>query len=55
MTAARQKSYGNPRQRVEKQKRYSADKGLHSQAYGLPSGHGRLRELDRKEGRAPKN
>ena len=42
MTAAWQKSYGNPRQHVEKQKRYSADKGLRSQGYGLPSGHVRL-------------
>ena len=34
---------------------YSANKGLHSQGYGLPSGHIQLWELDHKEGRAPKN
>ena len=27
-----------PRQSVEKQRHHSADKGLHSQGYGLPSG-----------------
>ena len=31
------------------------DKGPYSQGYGLPSGHIRLWELDRKEGRMPKN
>ena len=40
---------------VEKQRHYSADKGLHSQGYGLPSGHVWLWELDCKEGRTPKN
>ena len=34
---------------------YSADKRPYSQGYGLPSGHVRLWELDRKEGRAPVN
>ena len=33
----------------------SADKGLYSQGYGLPSGHVWSRELDCKEGRMPKN
>ena len=33
----------------------SADKGLYSQGYGLPSGHVWLGELDCKEGRKPKN
>ena len=28
-----------PRQCVEKQRRYSADKGPYSKGYGLPSGH----------------
>ena len=32
----------------------SADKGLYSQGYGLPSGHVWSRELDCKEGRMPK-
>ena len=40
---------------VEKQRHYSADKGLSSRGYGLPSGHIQLWELDRKEGRTPKN
>ena len=40
---------------VEKQRHYSADKGLYSQGYGLPSGHVWLWELDCKEGRTPKN
>ena len=34
-----QESDGKPRQCVEKQRYYSADKGLYSQGYGLPSGH----------------
>ena len=33
----------------------SANKGLYSQGYGLPSGHLHLWELDCKEGRMPKN
>ena len=40
---------------VEKQRHYSANKGLYSQCYDLPSGHVWLWELDRKEGRTPKN
>ena len=40
---------------VAKQRHYSADKGPYSQGYGLPRGHVRLWELDRKEGRMPKN
>ena len=38
-----------------KSRYYSADKGLYSQGYGLPSGHVRLWELDHKQGRMPKN
>ena len=34
-----QESYDKPRQYVEKQKYYSANKGPCSQGYGLPSGH----------------
>ena len=40
---------------VENQRRYSTDKGPHSQVYGPPSGHVWLWELDPKEGRTPKN
>ena len=39
MIASWQESYDKPRQGVEKQRRYSADKGQYSQAYGLPNGH----------------
>ena len=53
--ASWQESYDKPRQCVEKQRHYSADKGPYSQGYGLPSGHVQLWELDHKEGRTPKN
>ena len=43
------------RECVEKQRHYSANKGLYSQGYGLPSGCIQLWELDHKEGRTPKN
>ena len=39
----------------EKQRHYSANKGPYSQGYSPSSGHIRLWELDRKEGRMPKN
>ena len=55
MIASWQESNDKPRQCVEKQKQYSADKGPYSQGYGLPSGHVQLWELDHKEGRMPKN
>ena len=47
--ASRQESYDKPRQCVEKQRYYSANKGLYSQGYGLPSGYLLLWELDYKE------
>ena len=34
MTASWQESCDKPRQRVEKQRHYSADKGMYSQGYG---------------------
>ena len=37
--ASRQESYDKPRQCVEKQRDYSANKGLYSQGYGLPRGY----------------
>ena len=52
--ASWQESNDKPRQSVEKQRHYPADKGLCSQGYGLPSGHAQLWELDHK-GRVPKN
>ena len=54
-TASWQESYDKPRQCVEKQRHYSANKGPYSQVYGLLSGHIQLWELDCKEGRMPKN
>ena len=54
MIASWQESCDTPRQCVEKQRHLSADKGPHSQGYGLPTGHILLWELDNKEGRVPK-
>ena len=51
----RKRSHDKPRQCLERQRHYSADKGPYSQGYGLPSGHIRLWELDCKEGRMLKN
>ena len=42
MIASWQERDDKPRQCVEKQRNYSAYKGLYSQGYGLPSGHARL-------------
>ena len=53
--ASWQESDDKPRQCVEKQRHYSANKGPYSQGYGLPSGHLRLWKLYHKEGRMPKN
>ena len=44
-----------PRQCVEKQRHYFANKGPDSQGDDLPSGHVRLWQLDRTEGRTAKN
>ena len=55
MIASWQKDNDKPRQCVEKQRHYFADKGPYSQGYGLPSGHVWMWELDRKESRMPKN
>ena len=40
---------------VKKQRHHFADKGLHSQSYGLSSSHIQMWELNYKEGWAPKN
>ena len=53
--ASWQESYDKPRQCVEKQRYFSANKGPYSQGSGLPSGHVQLWELDHEEGRAPNN
>ena len=54
-TASWQESYDKPRQGVEKQRHYFANKGPYSQGYGLPSDHVRLWEQNHKKGRMPKN
>ena len=54
MIASWQENSDKPRQCVEK-RHCSADKGLFSQGYGLPSGHVQLWELGHKDGRTPKN
>ena len=49
MIASCQESNDKPRQCVEKQRCYSANKSPYSQGYGLPSGHAWLWELDCKD------
>ena len=44
-----------PRQNIKKQRHYFANKGPSSQSYGFASSHGWMRELDHKDGWAPKN
>jgi len=53
--ASWQESDDKPRQCVENQRHYFADKGPCSQGYGLPIDHVGVPELDCKEGRMPKN
>ena len=55
MIAFWQENEDKRRQCVEKQRRYSVNKGPYSQGYGLPSDHVWLWQLDHKEGRMPKN
>ena len=49
MLASWQESHDKPRQCVEKQRHYSAEKGLYSQGSGLPSGHIWLCGLSRRQ------
>ena len=51
--ASGQESYEKPRLCAEKQRQYSAHKGLYSQNYHSPSGYIWLWELDHKEDEAP--
>ena len=55
MLAPWKKSYDKPRQGIEKQRHYFADKGPSSERYGFSSSHVWIWELDRIEGWAPKN
>ena len=49
------KSYDQPRQHIQKQRHYFANKGPSSQGYGFSSGHVWMWELDYKESWVPKN
>ena len=49
------KSYDQPRQHIEKQRHYFANKGPSSQGYSFSSGHVWMWELDCEESWAPKN
>ena len=55
MFASWQESYNKPRQCAEKQRHYSANKGLHSQGYGHASAHVQFWELSCKEDRVPES
>ena len=55
MLAPWKNSYDKPRQCIKKQRHHLADKGSYSQSYGFSNSHVRMRELDHKEGRVPKN
>ena len=48
-------SLGKPRHHIKKQRHYFATKSPYSQRYGFTSSHVWMRELDHKEGWAPKN
>ena len=48
-------SYDQPRQHIQKQRHYFANKGLSSQGYGFSSGHVWMWELDCEESWASKN
>ena len=44
-----EKSYGQPRQCIKKQRHYSSNKALNSQSYGFSSSHVWMCDLDHKE------
>ena len=48
-------SYDQPKQHIQKQRHYFANKGPSSQSYGFSSSHVWVWELDYKESWAPKN
>ena len=49
------KSYDQPRQHIQRQRHYFANKGPSSQSYGFLSSHVLMWELDYKESWVPKN
>ena len=55
MFAPWKKSYDQPRQYIQKQRHYFANKGLSSQSYGFSSSHVWMWELDCEESWASKN
>ena len=55
MLTSWKESYDQPRQHIEKQRHYFANKGLSSQGYGFSSGHVWIWELDHEESWVPKN
>ena len=50
-----EKSYDQPRQHIQKQRHYFADRGPSSQSYGFSSSHVWMWDLYHEEGSAPKN
>ena len=50
-----EESYDQPRQHIQKQRHYFANKGPSSQGYGFSSSHVGMWELDCEESWAPKN
>ena len=55
MISSWQESDDKPKQYVEKQRHYSADKGLYNQSYGFSSSHVWIWDLDHKESWVLKN
>ena len=55
MLAPWKKSFDQPRQHIEKQRHYFANKGPSSQSYGFSSSHVWMWELAHKESWVPKN
>ena len=55
MLAPWNKTYDQPRQHIQKQRHYFANKGPSSQSYGFSSSHVHMWELDHKEGWTLKN
>ena len=55
MLAPWKESYDQPRQHIQKQRRYFVNKGLSSQGYGFSSGHVWMWKLNYKESWTPKN